>query len=486
MPDRISFGNIELSVRGKKTAQASPENDAPFRILVLGDFTGRASRGIVQPLAGRRCINVDVDTLDAALSRMKPELTVTTDDHTSSAFSFATLDDFHPDYIFRRLPLFQKLRETRDALQNPATAQRATAEVASWGGPPMSPVKKEEDTFARLLGGASAERTARAAAAAGGIHDLIRQIVAPHVVPTPNPNVTAMSAAVDAAIGAQMRDFLHQPAFQALESAWRGLDFLVRNIETDETLTICVLDVSKAELAGDLRGVDDLARSAFFKIVVEETVQSPGGVPWGVIIGDYSFGSAEDDADLLARIGKVAGAGGAPFLGGADAEFVPAASTDAVVANEWWRALRGLPQAESIGLAAPRFLLRLPYGKGGDPIDSFPFEELPDPTTHDSFLWGNPAFVCACLLGESFRQNEWRMTPGDVTELGGLPAHTFELEGETKITPCAERWLTDGQAEKLLGVGIMPLLSIRGRDAVRLLRFQSIADPPVALAGSWD
>jgi len=294
-----------------------------------------------------------------------------------------------------------------------------------------------------------------------------------------------IAAAVDEAISAQMRAFFHQPDFQALESAWRGLDFLVRNIETDELLSIHVLDVSKAELAGDLRDAGDLARSSFFKIIVEETVQSPGAPPWAIIVGDYCFDSAEDDVDLLARIGKVTAAAGAPFLAAAGAEFVRAARGGSNVGEDAWSALRSLPQAASIALAAPRFLLRLPYGKGGDPIDSFPFEEVADPLGCDDFLWGNPAFVCACLLGGSFRESEWSMNPGDATELGGLPAFTFELDGETKMTPCAERWLTDGQAEKLLGFGIMPLQSIRGRDAVRLLRFQSIADPPAALAGLW-
>ncbi len=485
MPDRISFGNIELSVSGKRTAASSPDADTPFRILVLGDFIGRANRDIVQPLTGRRCIKVDIDNLDAALSRLKPELRLGPDEHDSPGLSFIELDDFHPDRIFQRVPLLQKLRETREAVRNPATGQRAAAEVASWAAPGKSSEKKEEDTFARLLGGTSAELGPRVSGAAGGLHNLIRDIIAPHVVPSPDPNVARIAAAVDEAIGAQMRDFLHQPAFQALESAWRGLDFLVRNLETDELLSIHMLDISKAELAGDLRDAGDLARSGFFKILVEETVQSPGAAPWAVIIGDYPFDATEDDVDLLARIAKVAAAAGAPFLAAAGAEFVRAATDGSNIGNDAWTALRRLPQAASIGLAAPRFLLRLPYGKGGDPIDSFPFEELPDPLAHENFLWGNPAFVCACLLGGSFRESEWSMTPGDATELSGLPAFTFELDGEKKMTPCAERWLTDGQAEKLLGLGIMPLQSIRGRDAVRLLRFQSIAERPAALAGLW-
>jgi hypothetical protein len=39
--------------------------------------------------------------------------------------------------------------------------------------------------------------------------------------------------------------------------------------------------------------------------------------------------------------------------------------------------------------------------------------------------------------------------------------------------------------EVLIGKGLMPVLSIKGRDAVLLPRFQSIADPPAPLAGPW-
>jgi type VI secretion system protein ImpC len=37
----------------------------------------------------------------------------------------------------------------------------------------------------------------------------------------------------------------------------------------------------------------------------------------------------------------------------------------------------------------------------------------------------------------------------------------------------------------LINEGLMPLLSVKGRDAVRLPRFQSIAEPAAPLAGRW-
>ena len=482
MPTHISFDNIALSVSGKP-APSRPREDTPFRILVLADLSGRECRGVCEPLAGRRAATVDIDNMNDVLARMKPALALP----DGTVISFATLDDFHPDRIFERVPIFQKLRETREALRHPSSAGQAAAEVASWAAPAPAakPAESDAETLARLLGGGPRELPPQPSAAAGGIQDLIRQIVAPHIVASADPNVAAMTAAVDAAIGAQMRAILHQPSFQALEAAWRGVDFLVRNLDTDETLTLHILDASKAELAADLRGADDLAQSAVFTTLVEETVHSPGGVPWAIVVGDYTFGSGADDAELLARLAKVSARAGAPFLAGAAPEFVEAAVANRRDATDAWLAVRTMAEASSVGLAAPRLLLRLPYGPDTEPVERFDFKEMPGQPAHDAFLWGNAAFACACLLGQAFRENEWAMSPGDAIELGGLPVHSFSEDGEKKTMPCAGRWLTDGHAENLLAAGIMPLVSIRGRDAVRVVRFQSIAQPPAALSGRW-
>ena len=41
------------------------------------------------------------------------------------------------------------------------------------------------------------------------------------------------------------------------------------------------------------------------------------------------------------------------------------------------RSIAANAEAAHLGLAMPRFLLRQPYGKGSDAIESFPFEEMP-------------------------------------------------------------------------------------------------------------
>ena len=147
--------------------------------------------------------------------------------------------------------------------------------------------------------------------------------------------------------------------------------------------------------------------------------------------------------------------------------------------------LRHLPEAGAVGLALPRFLLRLPYGEKTSSLESFDFEELEVEGEHEDYLWGNPAFVLALLLGQSFERSGWQMRPGSVPDLTGLPLHIYGSAGGTEAKPCAEVLLTDSALERILEAGLIPLISFKGRDSVRVARFQSIAEPARPLTGPW-
>ena len=63
--------------------------------------------------------------------------------------------------------------------------------------------------------------------------------------------------------------------------------------------------------------------------------------------------------------------------------------------------------------------------------------------------------------------------------------HSYVEDDESKMKPCAEAFLSVRSGEVMLASGLMPVLSFKGRDAVRVMRIQSIADPPKALCGRW-
>jgi type VI secretion system protein ImpC len=448
MPGRMEF---EFESGSPRTGR--PRDDStPMRLLVLGDFSGRpvAER---PPLATRPTHKVDVDTLDAVMQRIGPRLQIAADQ-----IALRSIDDFHPDALFGRAAVFEALRRTRT---NPPSS---SGEVA--------------DDLGRLLG-KPAEAAAAPDAPASSIETMIRGIVAPHIVKGTSPDTTSYLATVDASITAEMRVLLHDPSFQALEAAWRGVQWLTANLELDGPLQLHLFDVGREELIADIvaaRGT--LSQTGLYRALVDRWRNVPGSEGWSVLVALMEFNSSSADMGLLAAMGVIASSAGAPLLAGADLSFVSA--DGATLAD--WNVLRRSTIAPWIGLAAPRVLLRHPYGKASDPIDAFAFEEIAGEPAPNELLWGSGALAATLLLGRSFSERGWDMEPGDEREIGGLPAYTFARDGQRELLPCAEQILTESQIDKMIKSGFMPIAAHRNRNAVTAIRFQSIADPPAALA----
>ena len=144
----------------------------------------------------------------------------------------------------------------------------------------------------------------------------------------------------------------------------------------------------------------------------------PGGQGWSALIGLIQFGPSDADIGLLAALGLIASQAGAPFL--ADADLALAGDDEAALAG--WQALRRTEAAPWIALAAPRVLLRLPYGKRSDPIESFAFEEIAGPPQASQLLWGHASLAIALLIGRAFTAAGWDMDLDADREIGDLPA----------------------------------------------------------------
>jgi len=177
---------------------------------------------------------------------------------------------------------------------------------------------------------------------------------------------------------------------------------------------------------------------------------------------------------------------GAPWMAAADPRMAGAATfADNGDADEWdqssvpgWDELRHGRNAHYLCLALPRFLIRLPYGSE-NPVESMSFEEIGgDASSHDSFLWGNPALLCGLVASTPVERG--RPAPSEGT-IGGLPLHLATIDGNAEALPCAEALLSQRTVMHLLGRGLTPLVSQRDGDAVRISRLQSIADPPALL-----
>jgi type VI secretion system protein ImpC len=400
----ISFGNLA----GATGPGLAPKQESPYRIGVLGDFTGRHNRGLTgssEDIAARKLIRVNRENLDEVMAKLAVQLNLQFGDNTPTVdLTFASLDDFHPDKL----------------------------------------------------------------------HDSVGQII----------------DAFDAEEKSErMHSVLHHPDFQALEAAWRGLDWLLRRAIKGSQVEVMLLDLSMAELTQDLKASDNLSETGLHQLLIEKAVHGPKGDPWAVLVGLYHFDMSAAHAELLGRLAKIGSQSKAPFLASLSSRVLDKSFTPSPDAAEAWLALRQLPEAALLGLALPRFLLRLPYGENTQSIDRFSYEEMTLPPDRGNYLWGNPALGCGALLAQAFLKQGWSGQPGTVLALENLPIHVYTVDDEEEVT-LAEAWLVKPQTEQLVKQGIMPLLCVRGKGEVQLGRFLSLAQPgkdgsPRALHGRW-
>jgi type VI secretion system protein ImpC len=484
---------VSIHIGDEEAAPARPLPDAPFCILLVGDFGGQSR----EPLEQRRVWFFDRDDLDGVLGSVAPALTISSEAAVDATIRFRELEDFHPDRLFETVPVFRKLRELRKQLRDP---QRSADVVRSLLGQSETPPQRLSagnltsgaSLLDRMLDDSPGVESARAAPPRreDDLQVFLRHIVGPHLVAEINPRQAELLAATEAAIVAQMRSILHDAGFQALEASWRTAEFLARRVETGTQLRLYLVDVSRDELDADLDSADALD-TQLFGLLSDAAARLPSQARWSVIAGLYAFGSEPADARRLTALGRIARRLGAPWIAAASPAVLGLPTFENTrdtgswtpVDDKEWRSLRSSPDARWLGLAAPRFLLRAPYGEDGEVVESFAFEE--DAPGGPVFLWGNPAAACALLLAESFAADEWLMRLAGHNEIRELPLYLYRRDGETIAVPCAETLLTEDAVDALLELGLMPLITIRDADTIRLARFQSIASPVSPLAGPW-
>jgi type VI secretion system protein ImpC len=489
MPYEVSFGRIGRAPRAATAA-------GKFRLALLGDFSGRTNAGKLDTgaaLAMRRPIKVDVDNIDDVLTRMQLSLALPlAEDAGVVGVPIRNLDDFHPDQLVENVELFEQLVQLRSQLGSRAGFDRAAKEVLSWsGGAPLPPPpRKAHGTsvatdrrlgeFARLIG-----RPAKAGAEETSVAELLRRLVGPYIQPKRDARQDQLVARVDEALSAAMRRVLHHPDFQAAEAIWRGVEFLVRRIETGARMEIVLYDVSAEEFAADLAATDALEETGLYGMLVEQPALDARQGPLSAAIGLYGFELAPPHADLLGRAARIAAAAGAPFVAGIGPDALKTRLHDQhPLIQQAWSALQDLPEAAYLGLAAPRFLLRPPYGRKSDPIDAFAFEEFTPQGGLGAMLWGHPALLSGLLLAETWLQQGSKMRLGTVMGVGDMPYYVYTgPDGEQVALPCTERLYTEREAAQVAAYRVMPVVSMRGRPEVRLGGFTSLAGVP--LAGFW-
>jgi type VI secretion system protein ImpC len=307
--------------------------------------------------------------------------------------------------------------------------------------------------------------------------------------------IETIIAEIDQKLSEQINLIIHHPDFLQLEGTWRGLSYLVNNTETDEMLKIRVINLNKKDLAKTLKKYKGTAwdQSPLFKKMYEDEYGTPGGEPYGCLVGDYFFDHTPQNVQILDGMAKIAASAHAPFISAADPGLMnmdtwqelgnPRDLTKILQTAEYapWRSLRDSDDSRYIGLTMPRFLSRLPYGAKTDPVEEFDFEEDIEGADHSKYCWANSAFAMAVNINRAFKFFGWCSQIRGAESGGmvdGLPTHTFPTDDGGVDMKCpTEIAITDRREAELAKNGLMPLSHWKNTDYGVFVGAQSLHKP---------
>ncbi|MBY6189984.1 type VI secretion system contractile sheath large subunit [Microbulbifer agarilyticus] len=478
-------------------------------MAVVGDFSGRSSRSLCEPesLHTRPAYRVTKDNFEQLFERLQVRVKIPAFDAPLPLLEF---DDLHPDYLYQRVPLFEKFAELEQQLLNPGQFSRAAKEIRNWHSDIVErtqPCRKahisqhkeqrEQSILDRILTGEPYQPLQENYAndtTLGQIDLLIKDIVAPYVQQKPDVNQTAYLDAVTEASSEAMRKIMHHSDFRQLEASWRSLHMLLRRLGEHPGLEVHLLDISKAEILADLAHAnDDLEESKLFKCLVERNTTA-GDAPYNLIVGDFYVADDERDLHMLIDLATMVEATSSTLILGGDCRLGGCPSmAGSMDPDDWcspldasftqgWQALQRYEACQHVALATPRFLLRLPFGNDASRTDNFKFEELTPELGHRYYLWGNSAYLLALSICSAFISSG-KPSLVQADHYRDLPLHLRKFPHGDWLTPCAEAWMTDRAAARFYDAGLSTLRSVQGRDEIVLPNLQSIAGSE--LRGSW-
>ena len=363
----------------------------------------------------------------------------------------------------------------------------------------------EEQSFSLLEQAIGATKQTESSRAQELIKTLTEEALKGTVQWNKNLTVTFNEAikVIDEAISKQLSAIMHNDEFQKLEGSWRGLHHLVSNSETNATLKIRVMSLKKKELHKDLSKAVEFDQSQTFKKIYESEFGTPGGEPYGAIVGDYEFTNHPEDIETLSLMSNVSAAGFCPFISASSPSLFgfdswtelskPRDLEKVFESLEYtkWRSFRDSDDSRFVTLTMPRVLARLPYGESTKPVEEFGYEEFDvDPSTsrsgnteHDSYCWTNAAYAMATNMTQAFSKYGFctaiRGAEGG-GKVEGLPTHIFTSDdGDPDLKCPTEIGITDRREAELSKLGFLPLCHYKNTDYAVFFGGQTCQKPKI-------
>jgi type VI secretion system ImpB/VipA family protein len=280
----------------------------PFVVGVMADLSGsRSEANMPAPVGRRDFLEIDAFNFNNRMKQSNPHAKFTVPNRVTGGpdleidIDFKNMDDFSPDRAAEKVGALKLMLDARKKLEGLKayldgktraeeliqkaladdfmlkkliTAGSAEPETPQGPTSPSYPLRSETmsdtsmqaapqesapatldlDVFNEMLMQQLKPRTEKAkdliyagtrALAEQALADSKTRVVPKNAIRT----IENYIVAIDEVLGKQLNLILHHPEFQRVESAWRGLHYLVSWTETDEMLKIKVLNVSKDEVA---------------------------------------------------------------------------------------------------------------------------------------------------------------------------------------------------------------------------------------------
>ena len=303
--------------------------------------------------------------------------------------------------------------------------------------------------------------------------------------------VDKMIADIDSKLSSQMDAILHNDEFQKMESSWRSLKSLVDKTNFRENIKLEMLNVKKDELSDDFEDAPEITKSALYQLGYTAEFGQFGGQPYGMILGNYEFGSGAEDIALMQNLSSVSTMMHAPFIGAVSPKMFGIESFSELPKLKdlksifempqytKWRSFRESEDSRNMGLAVSRYLLRTPYGEDTKKVKSFRYEEDVS-GSNDDFVWGSSAFAFASNITKSFASYRWSSNiigPQGGGAVEDLPVYNYESMGELQTKIPTEVLISERRELELADEGFMALTMRKGSDNAAFFSANSVQKP---------
>jgi len=294
--------------------------------------------------------------------------------------------------------------------------------------------------------------------------------------------LSRLIADIDQQINDQVNLIIHHNRFQKLEASWRGIWLLVKQDEGVSNIKVKMLDIKWSEVVKDINKAMEFDQSQLFQKIYSEEYGSPGGEPYGALIGDYEIShriskkKPSDDISTLAGLAQIAAASFSPFIAGASSDLFGMDDFSSIglpidienIFNQSayvkWNALRKLKDTRFVGLTLPKILMRRPYRTTMGSYKGLAFCEQSDAKAKNN-LWGNASYAFGCILIREFADIGWfghirgaprnQLSGGIFKELA-IDSHATDAN-DIAFKPITDVIITDALEKKISELGFIPL-----------------------------